>query len=153
MAMFDSTGIWVITIVSALAILAFGVVVRLLVRAGSGMSAKKKQAELDRLRATGAKARATVVTVQPTGMVVNNIYLRTALVFRLEPTSGAPAFDGSKTVLVDQSRMPRMGDEWPCWYDITDPSSFAVVPPHTGSAEEMAVYREFGIEHPLDGLR
>ena len=39
---------------------------------------------------------------------------------------------------------------WPCWYDAVDPTLFAVGMPDGLSQEQVAVFREFGIPHPLD---
>jgi hypothetical protein len=47
--------------------------------------------------------------------------------------------------------MPRVGDVWPAWIDPADPGVFAVAMPNGSSPEQVALFREFGIPHPLDG--
>ena len=46
--------------------------------------------------------------------------------------------------------MPRVGDVWPSWYSPTDPNMFAVGMPDGASPEQIPLFREFGIPHPLD---
>ena len=111
---------------------------------------KAKQEQAAKLMATGAKARAMITGVQPTGMVVNNIYLRSVVTFRLEPLDGSPPFDGSKTVMLAQTNMPRVGDRWPSWYDPSNPSEFAVAQVNALTTDQIPLFREFGIPHPLD---
>ena len=114
-----------------------------------GMS-KAKQEQAMRLMQTGHKARAMIMAIQPTGMVVNNINIQCLVHFRLEPLTGAPAFDGQKKMLIPQTSMPRIGEVWPCWYDPMDPTQFAVGQPNAITPEQVAIFREFGIPHPLD---
>jgi hypothetical protein len=58
---------------------------------------KRKQAE--ELRPSGSRAVGTVVTVQDTGMTVNN-NPRVKMMFRIEPVDGCSAFDAQKTATV-----------------------------------------------------
>jgi hypothetical protein len=53
-------------------------------------------------------------------------------------------------MMINQTAMPRVGDVWPCWYNPADPSEFAVGMPDGASQEQIPVFREFGIPHPLD---
>lgn len=46
--------------------------------------------------------------------------------------------------------VPRAGDQCPAWYDRTDRSVFSVGMPDRSSIEQVPLYREFGIRHPLD---
>src|SRR4051812_36812213 len=85
-----------------------------------GMS-KAKQAQAMQLMQTGAKARAWIMAIQPTGMVVNNINIQCDVYFRLEPLQGGQPIDLSKRMLLAQTSMPRVGDVWPAWFDPTDP--------------------------------
>ena len=39
---------------------------------------------------------------------------------------------------------------WPSWYSPTDPNLFAVGMPDGASPEQIPLFREFGIPHPLD---
>lgn len=111
---------------------------------------KAKQEQAAQLMATGAKARAMITAVEPTGMVVNHIYLRSVVGFRLEPLDGSPPFDGQKTVMLAQTNMPRVGDKWPAWYDPANPSEFAVAQVNALTTDQIPMFREFGIPHPLD---
>ena len=83
---------------------------------------KKKQAE--ELMASGAKGVGTVVSVQDTGMTVND-NPRVKMVFRVEPVDGSPAFDAEKKTTVSRVEIPRVGDRFPTWYDPADASSWA----------------------------
>lgn len=114
-----------------------------------GPSKKQRQQAAD-LVATGRKARAKIVRIDPTGMVVNNINIQCWVTFLLEPLDGTPQFEGRKKMLINQTQMPRVGDVWPSWISPTDPSLFAVGQPDGASPEQIPVFREFGIPHPLD---
>ncbi|MCC5951875.1 MAG: hypothetical protein JJU45_07230 [Acidimicrobiia bacterium] len=131
--------------------LAIAVPVLWKVRKAFGPS-KADVAKAQQLMATGAKARATVLAVHPTGTVVNHINIGCRVDFRLEPLDGSPAFNGSKDTFINQAQMPRMGDVWPAWYDRADPNAFMVAAPGPPTAEQLAVFREFGIAHPLEGM-
>lgn len=119
------------------------------VRSAFGMS-PEKQAQAQNLVATGQKARAMILKVQPTGMIVNEINIQCLVDFQLTPLSGGATFPGQKKMMINQTAMPRVGDVWPCWYDAVDPTQFAVGMPDGLSQEQVAVFREFGIPHPLD---
>ncbi|HEY8060682.1 MAG TPA: hypothetical protein VID94_18080 [Acidimicrobiales bacterium] len=119
------------------------------VRSAFGMS-PEKQAQAQNLVATGQKARAMILKVQPTGMIVNEINIQCLVDFQLTPLTGAAPFPGQKKMMINQTAMPRVGDVWPCWYDAVDPTVFAVGMPDGLSQEQVAVFREFGIPHPLD---
>jgi hypothetical protein len=83
-------------------------------------------------------------------MIVNEINIQCLVDFQLTPLSGAAPFQGQKKMMINQTAMPRVGDVWPCWYDAVDPTQFAVGMPDGLSQEQVAVFREFGIPHPLD---
>jgi hypothetical protein len=102
------------------------------------------------LIATGEKARATILTIQPTGTVVNNINIQCRLQFRIEPLRGGQPFQGEKKSLIPQTAMPRIGDVWPCWFNPANPAEFAVGQPTQITPEQVALFHEFGIRHPLD---
>jgi putative oligomerization/nucleic acid binding protein/uncharacterized protein DUF3592 len=80
---------------------------------------KKKKAET--LFATGSKGAGTVISVQDTGMTVND-NPRVKMVFRIEPVDGLPAFDAQKTTTVSRVQIPRQGDRYPVWYDPENPT-------------------------------
>ncbi len=107
-------------------------------------------AQAQSLQATGRRARARIVEVRPTGVVLNHINLQLQMRFRLEPLDGGAPLDGEKVVTMSQANMPRVGDVWPAWIDRSDPSVFAVAAPMSGAPEVIALFREFGIPHPLD---
>jgi len=109
-----------------------------------------KQEQITQLQATGAKARAMITAVQPTGMIVNHIYLRSVVRFRLEPLDGSAPFDGETTIMLAQTNMPQIGDLWPAWYEPTNPQVFAVAQVNALTSDQIPMFREFGIPHPLD---
>src|SRR5204862_1150995 len=94
--------------------------------AGSGAfgMSKEKQAQAQNLVATGAKARAMILKVQPTGMIVNEINIRCLVDFQLTPLVGGAPFQGQKKMMINQTAMPRVGDVWPCWYNPANPAEF-----------------------------
>lgn len=119
------------------------------VRRASG-GTKKQRENARRLVETGAKAQATVLAVNPTGLIVNHINLECRVDFQLTPLDGSPAFTGQKKMMINQAQMPRAGDRWPCWYDLADPTQFAVGQPSGADPQQIPVFREFRIPHPLD---
>jgi hypothetical protein len=95
---------------------------------------KKKQAA--ELLESGQKGAGTVVSVQDTGMTVND-NPRIKMVFRVEPLDGSPPFDAQKTKTVSRLEIPRQGDRYPVWYDADDPSgtwAYATVADDNGRA-------------------
>ena len=139
-------------IITVLGSLVIGPVVvwatRLLLVGGRG---KRKRAEA--LTLTGERARATIVSIAPTGTIVNEINIRCAVTFEIEPLDGKPTFTGIKKMLINQVQTPRIGDVWPCWYDPKDPSQFAIAQPIGDTRDQIPIFREFGITHPLDAHR
>jgi hypothetical protein len=93
---------------------------------------KKKQAT--ELFETGAKGAGTVVSVQDTGMTIND-NPRVKMVFRVEPLDGSPPFDAEKTTTVSRVEIPRQGDRYPVWYDVAEPTktwAYATIADETG---------------------
>ncbi len=84
-------------------------------------SKKKKAGELFE---TGAKGAGTVISVEDTGMTVND-NPRVKMTFRVEPLDGSPAFDATKKATVSRVQIPRQGDRYPVWYDQQDPTKWA----------------------------
>jgi hypothetical protein len=144
-----STGIILIIVLSVAVPIIITVVVLRGVRNAFGMS-PEKQAQAQNLVATGAKARAMILKVQPTGMIVNEINIQCLVDFQLTPLAGGAPFNGQKKMMINQTAMPRVGDVWPSWYNPANPTEFAVGMPDGLSQEQVAVFREFGIPHPLD---
>ena len=102
---------------------------------------KKKQAA--ELFESGQKGAGTVISVQDTGMTVND-NPRVKMVFRVEPLDGSPAFDAQKTRTVSRIEIPRQGDRYPVWYDASDPTgtwAFATIADDTGRA---TIRQQFG---------
>ncbi|MEZ5184229.1 MAG: SHOCT domain-containing protein [Candidatus Nanopelagicales bacterium] len=137
-------------IVSILVPIAVTVAILFIVRTSLSGGSKKKMAQAQELMTTGNKARAKIVRIDPTGMVVNNINIQCWVTFQLEPLAGGAPFNAKKKILINQTQMPRVGDVWPAWYSPTDPTLFAVGMPDGASAEQIPLFREFGIPHPLD---
>ena len=79
---------------------------------------KKKQAA--ELFESGTKGAGTVISVQDTGMTIND-NPRVKMVFRIEPLDGTPPFDAEKTTTVSRVEIPRQGDRYPIWFDPDDP--------------------------------
>ena len=95
---------------------------------------KKKQAA--QLFETGAKGAGTVISVQDTGMTVND-NPRVKMVFRVEPLDGSPPFDAQKTTTVSRVEIPRQGDRYPVWYDANEPTktwAYATIADDSGRA-------------------
>ncbi len=115
----------------------------------SGRSAAQVRAR--RLVETGARARATVLRIEPTGTVSNRLTLQCQLRFQIQPLDeGPPPFAGTRTMVVRRDRMPRVGDVWPAWFDPSAPAGFAVGVPEDDDEHLIPLYREFGIRPPLD---
>ena len=82
---------------------------------------KSKKRQAANLLETGLKGAGTVISVQDTGMTVND-NPRVKMVFRVEPLDGGAPFDAEKTRTVSRVEIPRQGDRYPVWYDAEDPS-------------------------------
>lgn len=139
-------------VITAVTLVVVAVVVRR-VLGGAGMTKKSQQQMAERaqlLQATGAKARARVLAIQPTGMIINELNIQVDMSFQLEPLDGQPSFPAHKQMTLNQVVMPRIGDVLPSWYDRNDPTVFAVAVPGAITPEQIPLYREFGIPHPLD---
>ena len=83
---------------------------------------------------TGSKGAGTVISVQDTGMTVND-NPRIKMAFRVEPLDGSPAFDAQKTRTISRLQIPRQGDRFPVWYDPAEPAKtwmFSTVADDTG---------------------
>ena len=145
----DSTLIILIIVLAVVLPLIITFVVLKNVQGAFGMS-KEKQQQAQNLVATGSKARAMILQVQPTGMIVNEINIQCLVSFQLTPLAGGAPFQGQKKMMINQTAMPRVGDVWPCWYNPANPAEFAVGMPDGLSQEQVTVFREFGIPHPLD---
>ncbi len=109
--------------------------------------AKAKRREAERLVTGGGKAVGTVLEVRDTGVTINEDP-RVALKLRIEPTDGAPAFVGEKTITVSRVRIPRPGDRFPIWYDPAAPTRFGIgtdvspeAPPEVRALFEQAAAR------------
>ncbi|MFL5871724.1 MAG: SHOCT domain-containing protein [Solirubrobacterales bacterium] len=103
---------------------------------------KSKRKQAAELFESGQRGAGTVISVQDTGMTVND-NPRIKMAFRIEPLDGSPAFDAQKTKTVSRVEIPRQGDRYPVWYDAQDPSTwaFAMIADDTGRA---AIRQQFG---------
>ncbi len=108
------------------------------------------QREIERLQQTGERARATLTAIVPSGLTVNNFHVQCEVHFWMEPLSGAQPFEATKKIFFLETQFPRQGDVWPAWFDPADPATFAVGSPGKLDPAQIPLYREFGIEHPLD---
>lgn len=140
----------IVVITVVIIVVAFGFAISVLRKSGAFGMSNKKQQQAMQLMQTGRKARAMIIAIQPTGMVVNNINIQCNVHFRLQPLDGGQPFDNQKTMLIAQTSMPRIGDVWPSWYDPMNPALFAVGQPTALTPDQVALFREFGIPHPLD---
>ena len=134
----------------AITVVVLVVVLTSLRKSGAFGMSKAKRELAGELMATGEKGRATIIAIRPTGMVVNNINVQCVLHFRIEPIRGGQPFDGEKKSLLSQVAMPRIGDIWPCWYDAMDHTKFAVGQPTEITPQQIQLFHEFGIRHPMD---
>jgi hypothetical protein len=89
-----------------------------------GIFGKSKAQKAQDLMATGSKGVGTVVSVEDTGMTVND-NPRVKMIFRVEPLDGSPALDLEKKTTVSRVEIPRQGDRYPVWYDPQDTSTWA----------------------------
>ena len=88
------------------------------------MFGKGKKEKAANLLATGSKAVGTVLSVQDTGMTMND-NPRVKMTFRIEPLDGGAPFDAEKSSFVSRVQIPRAGDRYPVWFDASDPSLWA----------------------------
>ena len=139
-----------IILVSVLVPIAVAIAILFIVRSSLSGGSKKQMAQAQDLMTTGSKARAKILRIDPTGMVVNNINIQCWVTFQLEPLTGGAPFSAQKKILINQTKMPRVGDVWPAWYSPTDQTLFAVGMPDGASPEQIPLLREIGIPHPLD---
>jgi hypothetical protein len=84
----------------------------------------KKREKVRNLFATGSKGVGTVISVQDTGVTMND-NPRVKMTFRIEPLEGGAPFEAHKTSTVSRLEIPRAGDRYPCWYDASDPTTWA----------------------------
>src|SRR4051794_27953422 len=70
---------------------------------------KKKREQAVNLVATGARAVGTVLSVQDTGMTMND-NPRIKMTFRIEPLDGSAAFEAEKTKVVSRVQIRGSGD-------------------------------------------
>ena len=108
-----------------------------------GLFGKSKQEKAVNLVETGSRAVGIVLSVQDTGVTMND-NPRVKMTFRLEPLDGSPPFEAEKTKTVSRVEIPRAGDRYPVWYDPADPESwaFATVENDEGRASIRAMFGE-----------
>ena len=86
---------------------------------------KKKREQAMNLFETGSKAIGVILSVQDTGVTINELNPRVRMTFRIEPIDGSEPFEGQKTKTVSRAEIPRAGDRFPVWYDPADHESWA----------------------------
>ena len=106
-------------------------------------------AEAEELIESGRQARATIVSIEPTGVILNRTDIKCNVGFRFEPLDGAAGFEGNTTMFINQTQMPRVGDVWPSWFEASEPSKFHAVPPNLDDPQTRKVLDAFGISNPL----
>jgi hypothetical protein len=85
---------------------------------------RKKRDQAINLVEHGSRGVGVVLSVQDTGMSVND-NPRIRMTFRIEPLDGSPPFEAGKTKVVSRVQIPRSGDRYPVWYDPADPEKWA----------------------------
>ena len=96
---------------------------------------KSKRKQAAELFESGSKGVGTVMSVEDTGVTINN-NPRIRMTFQVEPLDGGPAIELHKTTTVSRVEIPRQGDRYPVWYDPQDPDkwAFATVADDNGRA-------------------
>lgn len=144
----STSTILVITLVALLVV----VIITMLVLRNTGAfgSGVAKRTRAEPLAQSGRRARATVVTVQPTGMVVNDLNMQCIIGFRVQPLDGGAPFDAQRKMLVSQTAAPHPGEVWPCRYDPADPTHFIVDHASAPADHQLGRFRNLGVAHPAD---
>lgn len=106
--------------------------------------------DLSRLRETGKKARALIVSIESTGVILNKVTFGHRATFRIRPLDGSEEFQAEKKLFLEVSKTPRVGDVWLGWYDLDDPSKIEVAQPDLGDPQISSTLKEFGIANPLE---
>ena len=140
----------VLIVVGSLIFSVLMLVLGIVLRRRMSRPSKSQRAEMAQLTTTGARARATVVEVRPTGAVVNNVNFRAEILYQLDPLDRSPSFEATKKAFFNHGTMPRVGDVAPAWYDREDPTRFAVALPGPPTSEQFALFRQFDLRHPAD---
>jgi hypothetical protein len=89
-----------------------------------GLAGRTRQ-RAAKLVAQGKRGVGTVMSVQDTGVTINN-NPRVQLRMRIEPQDGSPAFEAEKAITVSRVSVPRTGDRFPVFYDPAEPSNFGL---------------------------
>jgi Short C-terminal domain len=111
----------------------------------------KKKAKALNLMETGSLAVGVVTNVRDTGVTINELNLRVALTFRMEPLDGSPPFEAQKTTTVSRAAIPQAGQRYPVWYDAEDPSEFAYATSDGGEQARQQIVAIFGDTFGADG--
>src|SRR2546421_12787344 len=91
-----------------------------------------------RLEEAGINASAQILSVQDTGMTVNN-NPRIKLVLSVTPSDGSAAFEVTKKQLVSRVAVPRAGDALIVRYDPEDHDNFELAAADATGATSQAV--------------
>src|SRR5438067_3774702 len=100
---------------------------------GIGMGFFDRGKRKRRLEEAGVTAPAQIVSVQDTGVTVNN-NPRVKLTLAVSPTDGSGPFQVSMKHLVSRVAVPRAGDVFTVRYDPEDHDNFAIESGGTASA-------------------
>lgn len=86
-----------------------------------------KRMQAARLLSEGTPGVGTVLSIDDTGVTINN-NPRVRIAMRIEPNDGAtPPFEATKTATVSRVNMPRVGDRYEVWFDPDDRSKWMFV--------------------------
>jgi hypothetical protein len=108
-------------------------------------SSRRSAARVTELSQHGRSSGGEVVSIQDTGVTVNN-NPRVHLTVRVEPP-GEPAFTVEKTATVSRVSLPRVGDRCTVLYDPADPQSKNVISfdqPKSGGGDPVAEIERLG---------
>jgi hypothetical protein len=111
----------------------------------------KKKAKALNLMETGSLAVGIVTNVRDTGVTINELDLRVALTFRMEPLDGSPPFEAQKTTTVSRAAIPQAGQRYPVWYNAEDPNEFAYAMSDGGEQARQQIVAIFGDTFGADG--
>jgi Short C-terminal domain len=89
-------------------------------------SKKKKQERVNNLMTSGGRGVGTLTNVRDTGMTIND-NPRVKMTLRVEPLDGSAAFEAEKTSTVSRVRVPQIGNRYPVFYNLSDPSDFMFI--------------------------
>jgi Short C-terminal domain len=110
---------------------------------------KKKRAA--NLMENGSLAVGTITNVRDTGVTINEINIRVALTFKIEPLDGSAPFEAHKKTNVPRTSIPQVGQRFPVWYSPEDQTEFAYATSDGGEQARQQIVQLFGDRFGPDG--